>query len=157
MLRASAANDARACESECVIRSVDPTPQDLKRLAEEVPSGVPVVMVNLLKFRSEAAYASASEDRSGREAYETYGREITPMLARAGGRPVFRAAAKSTFIAPPGEDWDEVLLVAYPSIEAFLGMIRSREYQAITHYRSAALMDARLIATVPDAALDRLT
>lgn len=131
-------------------KSIDPTAQSIKALAEKIPSGVPVVMLNLLRFRERANYPEDKRQpaRSGREAYGVYGVEIHPHLKRAGGKIVWQAVAKHAFIAPPDEDWDEVLLVEYPSKEAFLAMITSPEYQAITFHRTAALEDARLIATL---------
>ena len=38
-----------------------------------------------------------------------------------------------------------VLLVTYPTAQAFLDMIQSPDYQAIVYHRSAALSDSRLI------------
>jgi uncharacterized protein (DUF1330 family) len=133
-------------------RTVDPRGEDLRRLATEVPQNVPVVMLNLLKFREAAAYPPGHGEVgcSGRAAYATYSRLIVPMLRRAEGTPLWRAQARSAFIAPAGEEWDDVLLVRYPSIEAFIGMVTSPDYQAITVHRSAALQDSRLIATTPD-------
>jgi uncharacterized protein (DUF1330 family) len=131
-------------------RSVDPTPQSVKSLVEKVPSGVPVVMLNLLRFRARAAYPAERKqpDCSGREAYAAYGRATGPHLQQVGGRVVWQGSAKHCFIAPEGEDWDEVLLVEYPSKEAFLAMLKSPSYQAITFHRTAALDDARLIVTL---------
>jgi len=62
---------------------------------------------------------------------------------------IWQGDAKHAFIAPPDEQWDEVLLVEYPSKDAFLAMLKSPGYQAITFHRTAALEDARLIVTVP--------
>lgn len=59
------------------------------------------------------------------------------------------AAAHMALIAPPGEHWDQLLLVRYPSAAAFLAMLADPEYQAATVHRSAALADSRLIATTP--------
>jgi uncharacterized protein (DUF1330 family) len=51
-------------------------------------------------------------------------------------------------IAPADEQWDQVLLVKYPSVDAFLTMIRMPDYLAATVHREAALEDSRLIATI---------
>ncbi|WP_420473761.1 DUF1330 domain-containing protein [Noviherbaspirillum sp. ST9] len=131
-------------------KSVDPTPESVKLLAQTVPADTPVVMLNLLRFRAEAAYAVDKQQppRSGREAYATYAKETVPHLQQVGGRVVWHGDAKHAFIAPPGEQWDEVLLVEYPSKDAFLSMLKSPQYQEITFHRTAALDDARLIVTV---------
>lgn len=133
-------------------RTVDPTREDLQRLAAEVPPGVPVVMLNLLRFRERAAYPAGQGEpgASGRSAYAAYSREIQPILRRVGGQPLWRGEAKSAPIAPEGETWDEVLLVSYPSVGAFLEMVTSPDYRAITFHRTAALEDSRLIATLPE-------
>ena len=54
---------------------------------------------------------------------------------------------RASVIAPDTEEWDETVLVQYPSREAFLGMIESEAYLAISPHRTAALLDSRLIAT----------
>ena len=48
-------------------------------------------------------------------------------------------------IAPEEEHWDEVLLVRYPSIQAFAKMLADPEYKEATKHRTAALAEARLI------------
>lgn len=133
-------------------RSVDPTPESVKLLVARVPADVPVVMLNLLRFREQASYPAdkGQPARTGREAYAIYIKEIEPHLGAVSGRVVWKGSAHHAFIAPPGEAWDEVLLVEYPSREAFLAMLKSPTYQAITFHRTAALEDARLIVTVKD-------
>jgi uncharacterized protein (DUF1330 family) len=66
-----------------------------------------------------------------------------------GGQVQLLAQAKVALIAPAGEQWDEVLLVHYPSRQAFLGMLADAEYQAATVHRTAALADSRLIGCLP--------
>lgn len=132
------------------MRSIDPTRESVKLLATSVPAGIPIVMLNLLRFRECANYPTESSEpsRSGRDAYDVYLRLVEPILAGAGGRMIWRGNARHALIAPEGETWDEVLLVEYPSRDAFLTMLRSPEYRAITVHRTAALEDARLVATI---------
>ena len=66
----------------------------------------------------------------------------------AGGELLFQASAVAHPVALPGEQWDEVLLVRYPSIGAFFTMVMAPDYQAQSIHRTAALEDARLICTV---------
>jgi uncharacterized protein (DUF1330 family) len=131
-------------------RSVDPTSDGVKQLVARVPPDVPVVMLNLLRFRDQAVYANdnAQPPRTGREAYAEYGKHIQPHLDRVGGKVIWQGEARHTFIAPPDESWDEVLLVQYPSRDAFLSMLMSPDYQAVTFHRTAALEDARLVVTI---------
>jgi len=65
----------------------------------------------------------------------------------SGGAVEVRAKAHAALIAPPDEQWDDLLLVSYPSKEAFLAMIGDSDYQAAAEHRSAALADSRLIGT----------
>ncbi|HEX2708298.1 MAG TPA: DUF1330 domain-containing protein, partial [Solirubrobacterales bacterium] len=65
-----------------------------------------------------------------------------PLLEQAGGRVVFFGAPGSALL---GEDsWDLVILVEYPTHQAFLEMIGSAEYQAIAHLRTEALAKGEL-------------
>jgi len=123
--------------------AIDPTRESFKQLFERVPALGPVVMLNLLAFREMAT----DGQRTGRQAYADYSKAVAPLLAAAGGRVHWFADAHHALIAPPGESWDEVLLVEYPSRDAFVGMIQSPAYAAIVHHRTAALRDSRLIAT----------
>jgi uncharacterized protein (DUF1330 family) len=95
----------------------------------------PVVMLNLLRFKPDG----------GRERYAEYGDAVTPLLEKAGANVIFLGNA-----APPllgGGLWDAVLLVEYPSRQAFLEMIGSGEYQAIGHLRTEALEQGELHPT----------
>lgn len=128
--------------------TIDPTPSSFKDLFKAVPAGVPVVMLNLLRFRDSASYAAdASEpQRSGRQAYAIYAQHALEQVRAHGGRVVMECTVKHAVIAPADEVWDEMLLVEYPSAEVFMNMVRSPVYQTFTHHRSAALADSRLIA-----------
>jgi uncharacterized protein (DUF1330 family) len=117
--------------------SVDPTGADLKRFLAEDPGG-PVVMLNLLRF---------AED--GRPAYEQYAREIQPFLDRVGARVVHVGDLSTALVAPDGFAWDAVLLVEYPTRQAFSAMVADPEYQRITQLRTTALSEAVLQATTP--------
>ncbi len=69
------------------------------------------------------------------------------MLGKAITRVVYRGNGLMPVIGE--EEWDEIALYEYPSIEAFIEMSRNKEYQAVVHYRSDALVDSRLFCTVP--------
>lgn len=129
--------------------SVEPTAEQLKAFAAFADDGGPIVMINLLKFRERAAYAdgSSAQPCSGREAYLRYGAVAGGLVARYGGDIVAGGPVRASLIAPPGEEWDEFVLVRYPSRQAFLDMVSDPEYQACVHHRTAALQDSRLIAT----------
>ena len=117
--------------------SATPEPERLNQegfaaFAARAGEGSPVVMLNLLRFKPEG----------GRERYAEYGSAVTPLLEKAGGRAVFLGEPAQPLL---GEGrWDSVLLVEYPTRQAFLDMIGSAEYQAIGHLRTEALEHGEL-------------
>ena len=129
--------------------SIDPTDDQLAALADLPDAPEPLVMLNLLRYRDEAAYPEGfdAEPCSGRHAYRRYSAQAAPQLAAVGGRVLWMGSGRLSVIGPEGEGWDEVLLVEYPSREAFLTMLATPAYQAGVPHRRAALLDSRLIAT----------
>ena len=127
------------------MNTVDPDQGAFSRALKALPKDQPVVMLNLLACREQAVYDDDSEPCSGRQAYARYSAQAIKHVAACGGEVVFMGAAQVPLVAPPHEQWDEVLLVRYPSIEAFVGMVMNPEYQAFAKHRTAALRDARLI------------
>jgi uncharacterized protein (DUF1330 family) len=107
--------------------------------AERAGENVPVVMLNLLAFEPEG----------GRERYEEYGEAVAPLLERAGGRVVFIGRPAPVLLGDAS--WDLVLLVEYPTRQAFLEMIGSPEYLAIAHLRTEALSRGELHPLDPSA------
>ena len=118
--------------------AIDPTGRDLQRVLAQPDDGAPVVMLNLLRFRDG--------DRAG---YEAYMRATAPHLAKVGGTLLYAGVGDAALIAEPGQAWDAVLLVRYPSRAAFLAMVADPAYQAITHLRHDALVEAVLQPTHP--------
>lgn len=115
--------------------SVQPEPlnqEGFAAFAERAGDGAPVVMLNLLRFQPEG----------GRERYEEYGAAVAPLLEKAGGRVVFFGQPAPALIGE--ESWDLVILVEYPTRQAFLEMIGSGEYEAIAHLRTEALSRGEL-------------
>lgn len=133
-----------------MVKTVSPTRESMKRLSEALPRDTPVVMVNLLRYRDEALYppGSSFQPCSGRQAYKRYMETATEKLSEVGARPIWLSKAFVGVIAPEHEKWDQVLLVKYPSVDAFMTMIRMPDYLAATVHREAALEDSRLIATI---------
>lgn len=117
---------------------VGPTGADLKRFLE-ADRDQPVVMLNLLRFKPDG----------GREGYVRYAREIVPFLQEVGAEVVYLGDTSTTLVAPGSHEWDAVLLVRYPSREAFSRMVADPGYQRITSLRTEALSEAVLQATVP--------
>ncbi|MEI4273429.1 DUF1330 domain-containing protein [Klenkia sp. LSe6-5] len=118
--------------------AIDPRGADLKRLLAEDPGG-PVVMLNLLRFAE-----------GGRESYDQYAAALRDtFLPRYSAEIVYVGDGGTPLVAEEGQDWDVVLLVRYPSREAFSRMVADPEYQQVTHLRSQALTEAVLQPTTP--------
>ena len=119
--------------------AVDPKGADLKRYLAEDPGG-PVVMLNLLRFRPDG----------GRESYGKYAAALRDTyLDKYGAEVVYAGEGSTALVAEDGQAWDAVLLVRYPSREAFSRMVADPDYQQFTHFRTEALTEAVLQATVP--------
>ena len=134
--------------------SIDPDKDALKQAVAAAHGRGPIGMINLLRFADQAQYPADSEHPpcTGREAYGRYADHALGAIRRAGGKIEWSGRALASVIAPAGEQWDEVFIVRYPDVEAFIGMIMAPDYQAQTVHRTAALADSRLILTVPPAA-----
>jgi uncharacterized protein (DUF1330 family) len=116
---------------------LEPTPDQLAALAAR-PADAPVVMVNLLTFRIDG----------GRESYLRYAREVAPHVERVGATVRFAGTGPTTVIGSgerPG--WDAIIIVEYPSPQAFIDMVTDPEYPTVHEHRAAALKHGDLIAT----------
>lgn len=129
------------------MKTIDPQPGKIKELMQSTDSETPIVMVNLLKFRPTAQYPANSSHTacSGREAYRRYSKIASVKIREAGGEISFAAKSLGTLIGPTNEEWDQVILVKYPSFKAFVGMIMAEEYQAASVHRTASMENSRLI------------
>ena len=132
--------------------SINPSREQLAHFAQHMPDETPILMLNLLRYRDAAAYPDDSGHApcSGREAYKRYSRTALNKVQAVGGSVELLATAHVALIAPAEEQWDEVLLVRYPSKSAFLSMLADPEYQAATVHRTAALADSRLVGCLPN-------
>jgi uncharacterized protein (DUF1330 family) len=130
--------------------SIEPTPEQLQRLTRELGESGPIVMINLLRYREQAAYPQGTNATpcSGQEAYQRYAAVATRTIAEVGGRIVWMGAVKTAVIAPQGEESDDAILVQYPSRQAFVDVVSRADYQAAAFHRTAALADSRLLLTV---------
>src|SRR4051794_31335493 len=109
-----------------------PNPEGFAAFAGRADDGTPVVMLNLLAFRSEG----------GRERYEEYGAAVAPLLEKAGGKIIWFGTPAAPLLGDGA--WDLVVLVEYPTRQAFLDMVGSEEYRTIEHLRSEALVKGEL-------------
>lgn len=118
-----------------------------------------VHMLNLLKFRQTATYDDGRE-ASGVEAYAAYGRESGPIFRRLGGRIVWSGRPELMLIGPQDKAWDLAFIAEYPSVRAFVDMLRDPDYRKAVEHRTAGVEDSRLIRmqpTVPGAGFGETT
>lgn len=122
---------------------VDPTKEAFAAFRDDNRAGT-IDMLNLVRLRERAVYEDGRE-ATGAQAYAAYGRESASVLRRLGGKIVWRGAFEMTLIGPPGERWDHVFVARYPSVAAFVEMIRDPDYRMAVKHRQAAVADSRLI------------
>ena len=122
---------------------IDPTKETFAQFRANDRSG-PIDMLNLVRLRAKAAYPDGRE-ATGAEAYEAYGRESGPVFQRLGGAIVWRGRFELMLIGPAQERWDHCFIARYPSVAAFVEMIRDPVYREAVKHRQAAVEDSRLI------------
>ena len=132
---------------------IHPSAEQQKSFYEAYKDKGKIVMLNLLKFRKQADYTDIDhlkpdKDITGQEAYLTYMNSVTPIFDKVGGQMIYYGNSGDFLIGPSSEQWDAVLLVTYPSIEAFMGLALDKGYEAIAGHRTAALADSRLLPTL---------
>ena len=126
--------------------AIYPTKEQIEELMKG-PADQPVVMVNLLKFKSRA---DASEgDASGQEAYGRYAEQMRKVVESQGGRFIWAGKVDSMVIGEEDPGFHFVALVEYPSRQKFLEIVGSDKVREIGEHRSAGLeMQWLLAATV---------
>ena len=99
-------------------------------------------MINLIKYRPIAIYESAADNaigRSGREAYQEYGLVAFPKIIGMGGSLVYKGTCDHQFVGDESQNYDDLIIVRYPSRRAYLEMFNSTEYQEAIKHRKAGL------------------
>jgi uncharacterized protein (DUF1330 family) len=129
--------------------SITPNAEQFKALAD-APDGGKVVMLNLLKFKERAE----DEQGTGAQAYGRYGDAAVEMIEAKGGKVLWAGRGDQILIGDPAEDWDSVLLVEYPSRQAFIEMVTAPDYQAAHSHREHGLERTVVVACTPR--LDRI-
>jgi uncharacterized protein (DUF1330 family) len=111
---------------------LSPSAEQINALRKLDLSG-PIVMLNLLRFAPGG----------GAEEYARYGAAAAPFIQAAGASIRYQGDVAGTVIG--GEDWDEIILVEYPSLQAFFEMTGNPDYPS--QIRAGALADSRLYCT----------
>jgi uncharacterized protein (DUF1330 family) len=99
----------------------------------------PLVMLNLLKFKP-----------GGEQRYrEGYVPVAMAMIERLGGRVLYAGRLAERAHADDAPEWDVLLLVEYPTRQAFIDMVNDPAYRAAHVHRAEAVERALLRATDP--------
>lgn len=126
---------------------IDPTKEQFAAFREMQRSG-PIHMLNLVRLNAKAKYPDG-RDVTGEEAYRAYARESGPVFRRLGGKQHWIGRFEHMLIGPTTERWDRVFIAEYPSVDAFVEMIRDPIYREAVKHRQAAVEDSRLIRLQP--------
>ncbi len=104
----------------------------------------PINMLNLVRLHEQAKYPDGRK-ATGAEAYASYGRESGPVFTRLGGRIIWQGKFELMLTGPSSERWDHCFIAEYPSVAAFVEMVRDPVYREAATHRKAAAEDSRLI------------
>jgi hypothetical protein len=77
-----------------------------------------------------------------------YGRAVTQLLPKFGGKGVFAADVTFLTLGQVEELWDEVAIAMYPNRRAMVDMSMSKEWREISVHRDAGLKGQLNIETV---------
>src|SRR5258708_16164749 len=92
---------------------------------KELEQQGPIVMVNLMRFRER----SLDGDGSGWDAYLRYSALTVPMIKARGGTLLWTGDAKAVALGQQeGQQRHYLALVYYPSVDAFIDMMTSADY-----------------------------
>ena len=132
-----------------VVNEMMPTdPERMRQIMEPGPAKR-IYMVNLLKFKDKAEYKDGRATAlSGRDAYMIYGKAVSQLLKKFGGRAIFAADVTFLMLGQVEELWDEVAIAMYPNRGAMLKMSMSAEWREISVHRDAGLKGQLNIETV---------
>ena len=127
---------------------IDPSRENWEAF-KALPRDTPIHMLNLIKFRDEAAYPEGHPNHgkglSGREAYAIYAKGFQRLVADDGAAIVWKPAMECV-VTGPADEWDEAFVMGYPDSASFMKMVRNDEYiRDVVPHRTAAVADSRLI------------
>ena len=135
------------------MHTIEINPENLQMAKALVPSGSPVMMLNLLRYKKKAAYSTDKHfgEITGREAYfERYVpafNKVSAGVGIIGIKPFWVGNVLLNMVSPANEKWDDIAMVEYPDFAAFCNVVESDSYRAeAAYHRLAALEDWRLIA-----------
>lgn len=130
---------------------INPDEQQLRALLVGDEPG-PLQFVNLLSYYAEARYPAghqlAGAGGTGAEAYGRYGAVALDHVVRRGGTLILYNGVLQTLIGQAGP-WDQIAIMQYPDVDAFVDMIRDPGYQAALVHREAGLAATAILVSRP--------
>lgn len=126
---------------------VNPDKERFSKFRSTSSDGV-IHMLNLIRLNETAVYPDGTMV-SGKEAYAAYGRESSEIFNNVGGQIVWSADYALNLIGPEEDYWDIMFIAEYPSVDAFVEMVKDPKYQEAVIHRTAAVKDSRLVRTDP--------
>lgn len=127
---------------------------DQFRAFRDDPHDGPISQVNLLKYRVKAEYQPGDpeygKDEPGSAAYQRYADAFGVAAAEVGGRCLLMGETERYFIGQG--DWDGVMVMFFPSRQAFIATLNHENYQDMHRHRDAGLLCQELITTRPSVA-----
>jgi uncharacterized protein (DUF1330 family) len=107
-------------------------------IPDTVPGTGPILMLNMLKFADRRLYI---------EEYLPAFNRVMELLGMEAKMNML-SDVLANIVGDEGEDWDAILIVEYPSADAFLTVAQSDVYQEIAEpLRLSALADLKLYMT----------
>ncbi len=128
---------------------LEPTQESVQQVFAYLPEG-PFVMLNLFRLRDLPDYSAHPELKpatpsSCRELLYRYIANMDRYLAKVGAERIFLADGGPAMVGPPGERWDVVQKVRYPSRQALIDLAMNEEVQAEVPLRAVMLEDSRVM------------
>jgi uncharacterized protein (DUF1330 family) len=129
--------------------AITPTREQFSAFAADTREGE-IVMINLLRFSA----SKSDNETTGKTAYRDYSDDVIKMVEARGGRVLWTGQPEHVLIGDSEADaWDLVVLVSYPSREAFIDMVTSADYGKSHEHRERGLDRTVLLACRPMANL----
>jgi uncharacterized protein (DUF1330 family) len=130
------------------LNAVDPTPEQIKSFLSSHEGGVPIYMLNLLKFKQTSTYNDGPQV-SGAEAYGRYAKAFGDMLRDNdvhGVETLFGGNVDRFLIGEGADEWDAVAIVRYPDKQSMFDAVSNETYRSFHFHRKAGLAGQLLIA-----------
>jgi len=127
---------------------------DQFRAFRDDPHDGPIAQVNLLKFRVKSEYPADAPEHgdatTGAEAYQRYADAFGVAAADVGASCLLMGATERYFIGQG--DWDAVMVMHFPSRQAFIATLNHANYHDMHRHRDAGLLCQDLVVTRPSVA-----